>query len=60
MKINDLVVTKLLNRWNLPCCGNIISISDNVAKVLVFNVHGPGADAELDIPIMDLKIFQEE
>lgn len=58
LKINDLVcVNNLKNRWGIPPCGTVESLTETEADVMVFNLYGPGADMLVtNIPINELSI----
>jgi hypothetical protein len=56
-KIGDLVMTKIKNRWGLACAGKVMAANGGKADVLVWNMHGPGADAMvMGIPFSQLSL----
>lgn len=55
---NELVICKnLINRWNLPCTGEIQSMNeDGTFNIFVYNLYGPGANTLVKgIPSEDIK-----
>lgn len=56
MKVGDLVITKLKNRWGLDCAGTVERVLEESADVRVWNLNGPGADLLVTgIPLGELQ-----
>lgn len=57
MKVGDLVVTRIRNRWGIECMGIIEALRDDTADVRVWNMGGPGADVLVTlIPLYELSL----
>lgn len=44
VRVGDLVITRIKNRWGLECAGTVESRHGETADVRVWNMNGPGAD----------------